>query len=143
MTDKSDDRTSVEEFLADVESYIDEWFRAKLPFAFHGGMRWSPPTDVFEDENEIRVTMAIPGIRVEDISVGFERATLTVRGVRREPCSSRRRYHTMEIPVGPFGRRVRILRPIEEDAIKVRYTEGLLRISLPKAASEQLDVPID
>src|SRR3972149_1094517 len=108
MSHESDDRTSVEEFLADVESYIDEWFRAKLPFAFHGGMRWSPPTDVFEDGKEIRVTMAVPGIRIEDINVHCERGMLTVRGVRREPCDTGRRYHTMEIPVGPFGRRERI-----------------------------------
>jgi len=143
MSNESNDGTSVEEFLADVESYIDEWFRAKLPFAFHGGMRWSPPTDVFEDAREIRVTMAVPGIRMEDISVQFERGTLTVRGVRREPCDAGRRYHTMEIPVGPFGRRVRILLPIEEDAIKVTYADGLLRISLPKARSERVEVPIE
>lgn len=143
MTDESRDRTSVEEFLADVEAYIDDWFRAKLPLAFHGGMRWSPPTDVFETESEVRVTIAVPGIRIEDIVVQFERETLTVRGVRREPCSERRRYYTMEIPVGPFGRRVRILRPIEEEEIAVTYSDGLLRISLPKAPVERRDVSID
>lgn len=142
MTNESGDRTSVEDFLADVESYIDDWFRAKLPFAFHGGVRWAPPTDVFEDDTEVRVTMAVPGIRIEDISVLFERGMLAVRGIRREPCAAGRRYYTMEIPMGPFGRRVRILRPIVEDAIKVTYADGLLRISLPKARSERVDVPI-
>ena len=139
MTDESD-RTSVDEFLAEVEATIDDWFRAKMPFSF-GGVRWNPPTDVYETESEIRVTMAVPGIRVEDLSVQFDRGLLTIRGVRREPCAERRRYHTMEIPVGPFGRRVRILRAIEADHIKVTYADGLLRITLPKARSERLDVP--
>ena len=143
MTNESGDRTSVEDFLADVESYIDDWFRAKLPLAFHGGMRWSPPTDVYETDEEFRVTMAVPGIRIEDLSVTFEHAALTVRGVRREPCGEPRRYHAVEIPVGPFGRRVRILRAVREDDIKVTYTDGLLRITLPKARAEPLDVPID
>ena len=140
MTDESD-RTSVDEFLAEVEASIDNWFRAKLPFSF-GGARWNPPTDVFETDQEIRVTMAVPGIRVEDLSVQFDRGLLTIRGVRREPCGERRRYHTMEIPVGPFGRRVRILRAIDADKIKVTYAEGLLCITLPKARSERHDVPI-
>lgn len=143
MTNKSRDPTSVDEFLTDVESYIDEWFRAKLPFAFGGGAGWSPPTDVYETEDAIAVTMAVPGIRIEDINVQFERGTLTVRGVRREPCSDRRRYHIMEIPVGAFGRRVRSLLPIDGDGIKVTYTDGLLRITLPKVRSERVDVPID
>jgi HSP20 family protein len=143
MTNESRDRTSVEEFLADVEAYFDGWFRAKLPFAIHGGMRWSPPTDVFETDGEIRITMAVPGIRIEDIVIQFENGTLTVRGVRREPCADRRRYHTMEIPVGPFGRRVRVLRPVAEEEIKVTYADGLLRISLPKSPSERRDGSID
>ncbi len=143
MKKESRDRTSVEDLLSDVESYIDDWFRAKLPLAFHGGVRWSPPTDVFETEKEVCVTMAVPGIHVDDISVHFERGTLTVRGVRREPCGEPRRYHAVEIPVGPFGRRVRILRSIQADDIEVTYDDGLLRITLPKAPAERLDVPID
>lgn len=141
MTKESRDRTSVEEFLADVESYIDDWFRAKVPFAFGGG--WNPPTDVYETEDAITVTMAVPGIRVEHIDVHFDRGTLTVRGVRREACSDRRRYHSMEIPVGSFGRRVRILLQIDEEGIKVTYADGLLRIVLPKVRSERVDVPIE
>lgn len=143
MTDEPRDSTSVEDFLADVESYIDDWFRAKLPLAFHGGVRWSPPTDVYETDQEFRITMAVPGIRIEDLSVRFEHGNLTVRGVRREPCGEPRRYHAVEIPVGAFGRRVRVLRPVVAEDIKVTYTDGLLRITLPKARADRLDVPID
>lgn len=136
------DRTSVEDFLAEVEGYIDEWFRAKLPFAYAGGVRSAPPTDVYETEDRIVVTLAVPGIREQDLDIRFERGVLTVRGVRREPCVERRRYHTMEIPVGPFGRRVRILRSIDERGIDVAYSDGLLRITLPKARLERREVPI-
>jgi HSP20 family protein len=143
VTDESHDRTSVEEFLADVEAYIDEWFRAKLPFSFAEGVRWTPPTDVYETETDIRVTMAVPGIRIEDLAVQFDHGILTIRGERREPCTDRRRYHTMEIPVGSFGRRIRISRPVDPDAIKVTYTDGLLRITLSKVRADRLEVPID
>ncbi|MFN2421518.1 MAG: Hsp20/alpha crystallin family protein [Gemmatimonadota bacterium] len=143
MKDESRDRTSVEDLLADVEAYIDEWFRGKLPFTFARDVRWTPPTDVYETETDIRVTMAVPGIRVENVAIEFDRGVLTVRGERREACSDRRRYYTMEIPVGSFGRRVRISRPVDPDGIKVTYTDGLLRVTLPKVRSDRLDVPID
>jgi HSP20 family protein len=142
MKDESD-RTAVEEFLADVETYIDEWFRAKLPFNFTGGIRWTPPTDVYETETDVRVTMDVPGIRVEDLGVQFNLGTLTVQGLRREPCSDRRRYYTMEIAVGRFARRIRISRPIDPKNIRVNYVDGLLTITLPKLRPDRLDVPID
>lgn len=136
-------KTPVEELLDDVESYIEDWFQAKLPFAFHGRVRWTPPTDVYETADEFHVTMAIPGIEPEDVKVEFERAMLSVRGIRREAACDNARYHKMEIPIGPFERRVRINRPVRADDIGVSYRCGLLRIVLPKSQTEPRDVPID
>ena len=141
MNDKTREKTPVEELLADIDSYIHDWFQAKLPFTFQGGVRWTPPTDVFETEDAVHVTMAIPGTRPEDMSVHFEHDTLLVRGVRRERCGDARRYHKMEIPVGAFSRRLRVTRPVDADGIKVAYTDGMLRVTLPKV-HPRVDVPI-
>lgn len=143
MSEETQSKTSVEELLADVEAYIEDWFQAKLPFTFRGGLRWTPPTDVYETVDEYRVTMAVPGLRPDDLEVQFENDTLRVRGVRSEPCTDRRRYHKMEIPVGPFERRVRLPLPVRIDEIRVNYENGLLRISLPKRATGGIDVAID
>jgi HSP20 family protein len=140
MNDKTREKTPVEELLADIDSYIHDWFQAKLPFTFQGGVRWTPPTDVFETEDAVHVTMAIPGIRPEDMSVHFEHDTLLVRGVRRERCGDSRRYHKMEIPVGAFSRRLRVARQVDADGIKVAYTDGMLRVTLPKVP--RVNVPI-
>jgi HSP20 family protein len=140
MSDKTREKTPVEELLADIDSYIHDWFQAKLPFTFQGGVRWTPPTDVFETEDAVHVTMAIPGIRPEDMSVHFEHDTLLVRGVRRERCGDSRRYHKMEIPVGAFSRRLRVARQVDADGIKVAYTDGMLRVTLPKVP--RVNVPI-
>ncbi|MBA3585146.1 MAG: Hsp20/alpha crystallin family protein [Gemmatimonadetes bacterium] len=137
------EKSPVEEILADVEAHIDEWFHAKLPFSFRGGLRWTPATDVYETEREYRVMMAVPGLRTEDLSVQFEADTLRIRGVRRDPCGDQRHYHKMEIPVGPFERRVRVPRPIRAEEVTVTYRDGLVEVSLPKAPSGRLDVPIE
>lgn len=143
MTDLTKTKGAVEDLLADVEQVLDEFFHGRLPFGFRGEVRWTPPTDVYETEEEILVTIALPGLRREDISVSFDRGTLAVLGVRHETCSGKRRYHKMEIPVGPFARRFRVLRPIQSDEIRVTYEDGLLRIVLPKEPPSQVDVPID
>lgn len=142
MAEESRSKTPVDELFADVEAYIEDWFQAKLPYTFPGGVRWAPATDVYETDTDIVVTMAIPGMRVENIGVQFERNTLRVHGTRHESCGDRRHYYTMEIPDGPFERRVRIMRPIKVDAIRVTYREGLFQIALPKAPTERT-VPIE
>jgi HSP20 family protein len=141
MNDKTREKTPVEDLLADIDSYIHDWFQAKLPFTFQGGVRWTPPTDVYETEDAVHVTMAIPGIRPEDMSVHFEHDTLLVRGIRRERCGDSRRYHKMEIPVGAFSRRLRVARTVNADGIKVAYSEGMLQVTLPKS-HPRVDVPI-
>ena len=143
--EKPREKTPVEELLADIDSYIHDWFQAKLPFTFQGGqggVRWVPPTDVYETEDALHVTMAIPGIRLEDMSVRFEHDVLVVRGVRREGCADARHYHKMEIPAGSFSRRLRVARPVKGDAIEVAYQDGMLRITLPKARAPRVDVAI-
>lgn len=130
----SREKSPVEELVADVEAHIDEWFQGKLPFSFRGGVGWFPATDVYETEDAYRVTMALPGIRPQDVSVKFRQDTLRVRGVRHEDCSPRRRYHKMEIPVGPFERSVRLPKAIKVDEISIDFREGLLDVSLPKMA---------
>lgn len=142
MTDKTRDKTPVEELLADIDSYIHDWFHAKLPFAFQSGARWTPATDVFETENALTVTMAVPGIRAEDLSVRFDQGILHVRGIRREGCADGRRYLKMEIPAGPFSRRLRVGRPVDADEIEVSYRDGMLRVTLPKLRPARMDVPI-
>lgn len=143
MSEKTREKSPVEELLADIDTYIQDWFQAKLPFTFEGGVRWAPPTDVYETEAAFHVTMAIPGIRVEDINVRFERDVLRVGGVRREHCRDVRRYQKMEIPAGPFSRRLRVLRPVSADDIEVSYDDGMLRITLPKVRGTPVDIPID
>jgi HSP20 family protein len=143
MKDLTKTKGVVEDLLADVEQYIDEFFHGRLPFGFRGEVCWTPPTDVYETEEEILVTVALPGLRREDISVSFDGGTLAVLGVRREECSGKRRYHKMEIPVGPFARRFRVLRPIQSGKLRVNYEDGLLRIVLPKESLSRVDVPID
>ena len=70
---------------------------------------WEPPVDVFEDEREIVVVVAMPGVSAEQVQVSHEPGTLVVRGAR--PLSiggSRRIVRHLEIPYGTFERRIRL-----------------------------------
>ena len=46
---------------------------------------WEPPVDVFEDEREIVIVVAMPGVAAERVQVMHERGALVVRGERPLP----------------------------------------------------------
>jgi len=70
---------------------------------------WEPPVDVFEDEREIIVVVALPGVAVERVEITYESGMLVVRANRRIPfAGSPRAVRRLEIPYGFFERRIQL-----------------------------------
>lgn len=68
---------------------------------------WQPPADVFEDEREVVVVIAMPGVSAARIEVRGEPGALFVRGVRPlPPVGAGVTVHHLEIPYGRFERRI-------------------------------------
>ena len=93
---------------------------------------WQPPVDVFEDEREVLVVVAMPGVAASGVEVIREPAALLVRGVRQMPLSgSRHRVRQLEIPYGAFERRIP-LPPGRLEAGAPELIHGCLLITLRK-----------
>ena len=68
---------------------------------------WEPPVDVFEDDREIVILVAMPGVTAERMQVLHEPGMLVVRGVRPIPLTaSGHAVRQLEIPYGAFERRI-------------------------------------
>jgi len=68
---------------------------------------WEPPVDVFEDEREVIVVVAVPGVPAARVEVTIEPQALVVRA--DSPlrfAGSRRAVRRLEIPYGYFERRI-------------------------------------
>ena len=75
---------------AEACDLIDEADRLHRRFFRLGGSgrdvpTWEPPVDVFEDEREIVLVVAMPGVAAERVQVASEPGVLVVRGVRPLP----------------------------------------------------------
>jgi HSP20 family protein len=92
------------ELLAEAERLHRQFFRLA---AVETAPAWEPPIDVFEDEREIVVLVAMPGVDGERVQVRHDGATLVVRGTRPLPVDTARfRIRQLEIPYGAFERRI-------------------------------------
>ena len=68
---------------------------------------WEPPVDVFEDELEVIVVVALPGVPADRIQVTTESGLLVIRAESPLPfAGSRRAVRQLEIPYGSFERSI-------------------------------------
>jgi HSP20 family molecular chaperone IbpA len=93
------------ELIEQAERMHRQFFR--LTASERAQASWEPPVDVFEDEHEIVIVVALPGVPAERIEVTSESGALVVRAESPLPFSgSRRAVRQLEIPYGHFERRI-------------------------------------
>jgi HSP20 family protein len=85
---------------------------------------------VEEDEREIRVRLALPGLRVEDLDVRVMELGLEISG-RREELTPHGRTEQR------FTRRMGLPCRVQPDQVRAVYREDTLHITLPKCAGSQ------
>ena len=97
-------------------------------------MTWEPPVDVFEDELEVVVLVALPGVPPHGIEVTTEAGELVVRAERSLPfAASPRAMRRLEIPYGYFERRIRLPGARLEAGTR-EFRDGCLILRLRKVA---------
>ena len=93
------------DFIAQAERMHRQFFR--LAASPRTQAVWEPPVDMFEDEREIVVVVALPGVSAERVEVTSEPGVLVVRAESPLPfAGSRRVVRRLEIPYGWFERRI-------------------------------------
>ena len=107
---------------------------------------WMPAMDITESNGDFVVKAECPGMDVKDIHVRMENGVLTIEGEKksdREVKSDRSYRH--ERTFGSFSRDIRFPKPTDGSRIKARLVNGVLTLTVPKAASAagQGNVPIE
>jgi HSP20 family protein len=96
---------------------------------------WDPPIEVYETEDRYVLTAEVPGVSRDQIDLALHDGHLTLRGAR--PASgpqATRHYHQVERGYGSFQRTFAFAEPVDPDAISADLRDGILTVTLPKAA---------
>ena len=94
-----------------------------------------PPINVSEDSDSVYVRAELPGIAAADLDITMENDTLTIAG-ERKPVEEGGQvsYHRREREWGAFRRSFSLPARVESGDVQARYVDGILTITLPKAA---------
>ena len=133
MEKKSNDLVS---FPMRVSQEVERLFEEMIhkPWGFCREIRgWSPSVDLYETPDAFVLEADLPGVKEENVSVNVENGDLVLQGLRSlEKSHSDGRFHTMERASGHFMRRMKLPESVEKDAIQAEFTDGVLRVILPK-----------
>src|SRR5262249_6046800 len=94
---------------------------------------WTPLVDLYETVGEFVLTAELPGLAREDIDIQAEDSRIIIRGERASQAACEQ-YHRVERGHGRFSRAFTLPEPIEVDAIAADLKDGILTITIPKAA---------
>jgi len=121
----------------DLEREVDQLL-AHVSLSF-SGIRFGreyPQVNVYELEDALLLTAELPGTRPEDLEVLVADGVLTLKGKRTGADGvPDERYRRQERPRGDWQRSLRLPERIQEDQMKAEFTNGILRVMLPKAAT--------
>ena len=95
---------------------------------------WVPALDVRETDDRFDLSLDLPGIEPEEVSVSFEDGMLTISGKREFADENKgETWHRIERGFGTFARSVRLPRTADPERIEATFDKGVLTVSVPKA----------
>jgi len=94
---------------------------------------WTPPVDVFEQADAIRILAELPGVKPDNVKISVEGNVLTIAGAKEQVAEERtERVHRYERTYGGFERTFTLPATVDVGAIKADCAHGVLTITLPK-----------
>jgi HSP20 family protein len=121
----------VSDIQTEVNRLFDNFFGR--PASTASGRAWAPAVDLYETNDDLVLTVELPGVREKDVAVSITGDLLSVKGERRfEHDVKERQLLHVERVYGKFERLVQLPIPVQADKVKASYRDGVLEIRLPK-----------
>ncbi len=94
---------------------------------------WSPPLDLYQNNDNVVAVVELPGMRKEDIEISLHDGTLTISGERKKESPNGQNSERSERYVGTFRRSITLPTRVDAAKVSATYQDGILTVTLPKA----------
>jgi HSP20 family protein len=118
--------------LSRLQDEMNRIFDERL-FKTGESVGWTPPCDVYEDEECVLLRFELAGVDPKKVDIRFENGVLTLRGERKlEQEEKRENYHRVELSYGAFTRSFSLPWTVDPEKIRADAKDGILTVTLPK-----------
>ena len=116
-----------------LERAKDQGERALDAIGLKPGL-WQPAADIVETPEEVLVTLDLPGMTADQLSLEIVGNMLTISGTRSEQAAAPGEIvHARQRPTGAFGRSLPLPVPVDHDRVTAEMQHGVLTIRVGKA----------
>jgi len=99
---------------------------------------FTPAVDIVNQEDQVELSVELPGINKEDITVNIEDRVLTISGEHKvENEEKNENYYRRERRYGSFKRAFSLSEEILTDEVSADYRDGILKITLKKDTAKE------
>ena len=96
--------------------------------------------NIASDDKNYHISLEVPGLTEQDISLELDNRILTIRGEKREENETKdRHYYRVEHSYGSFQRVLALPDDADENDVTATIKNGLLDLSLPRKAQPEKD----
>ena len=99
-------------------------------------------TDVRETDSGYEVDIDLPGFKKDEIHIQLDNGYLSIsaaKGLDKDEQDKEGKYIRKERYAGSMSRSFYVGNAITQDDIKAKYESGILRLSVPKKAAEEIE----
>ena len=94
----------------------------------------NPAIDIYETDDDIVLTAALPGLKSDDVEVTITGQNLTLRGdVKADETVQNDQYIYRERRFGSFNRSFQLPVRVDGDRADASFSDGILTLRIPKA----------
>lgn len=92
-----------------------------------------PPINIYNKDDTVILVAEVPGVNADDIDLTVLGDSVTLTCERKSETDENIRYHRKERAAGDFSRTVTLPDPVDTEAVKATYENGVLRVKMNKA----------
>lgn len=134
------------EFHREMDRLFDSFFADFSAMPSMGSLMtpaskaFNPRVNVSETEKEIQMTVELPGLDKDDVSVELHADSLIISGEKKEAHEEKdKKWHRIEHSYGSFSRSIPVPAGVDAGSAKADFKKGLLSITMPKLKQDKAD----
>jgi HSP20 family protein len=97
-----------------------------------------PPVNLYVGENDLVLTLELPGIAPDKVDVSVTGDVVTITGERpAETVRNGESFHRRERPTGQFSREIKLPFEVDPSKTEATYDKGVLKVTMTRPESQK------
>ena len=118
----------------------------RFPMLFNPFPSWrvgGPCADILKTKDGFAIEMELPGVKKEDVQIGFEKDTLEIKATRKAPAIEGAKKQLSERRHGEIVRSFSIPTSCDVANMNATLEDGVLVLNIPKRESSKVEIKVN